>query len=112
MLVQFESEFASIVQFAPTEIADFTVLTGVNGSGKSHLLEAISNRQVKIQGLENAHIVLFNYENFRLENEPAFTGHQLAAERESAWQYHEQNFKNNVATWKNELGDQYQSIRV
>src|SRR3546814_16276174 len=67
-----------------------SVLTGVNGSRKSHLLEAINLRNVVIAGLENAHIVLFNYENFRLENEPSFTGHQLSAERAAAWQYHEE----------------------
>lgn len=110
MLIEFQRPHASIDRFDPTEIADFTVLTGVNGSGKSHLLEAIDLRHVTIRGLENAHIVLFNYENFRLENEPSFTGHQLSAEREGAWQFHQQNMKNNVESWKGQLGTNYPEI--
>ncbi|MFM5949378.1 MAG: AAA family ATPase [Novosphingobium sp.] len=101
---------ASIDQFTPVEIADFTVLTGVNGSGKSHLLEAINLRRVSVQGLEGAHIVLFNYENFRLDNEPEFTGHQLSAEREAAWQFHEGHIKSNAASWKSQLGTNYVEI--
>jgi predicted ATPase len=110
MLLQFQSAHASIDQFSPVEIPDFTVLTGVNGSGKSHLLEAINLRRVAVQGLEGSHIVLFNYENFRLDNEPQFTGHQLSAERESAWQFYEGNIKNNAASWKNQLGSSYAEI--
>jgi predicted ATPase len=110
MLLQFQSQHASIDQFTPVEVADFTVLTGVNGSGKSHLLEAINLRRVNVQGLEGAHIVLFNYENFRLDNEPEFTGHQLSAEREAAWQFHEGHIKHNVASWKNQLGSNYAEI--
>lgn len=111
MLLEFRSVYASIDQFSPVELADFTVLTGVNGSGKSHLLEAINKNNVVIKGLENAHIVLFNYENFRLENEPFFTGHQLSAERESAWQYHQQHVKNRATGWRSELGENYSSIK-
>lgn len=110
MLLQFQSQHASIDQFTPVDVADFMVLTGVNGSGKSHLLEAINLRHVNVQGLEGAHIVLFNYENFRLDNEPEFTGHQLSAEREAAWQFHEGHIKNNAASWKSQLGSNYAEI--
>lgn len=110
MLLQFQSKHASIDEFTPVEVADFTVLTGVNGSGKSHLLEAINLRRVSVQGLEGSHIVLFNYENFRLDNEPEFTGHQLSAEREAAWQFHEGHVKNNAASWKSQLGANYAEI--
>lgn len=111
MLIQFQSPYASIEEFTPVEIADFTVLTGVNGSGKSHLLEAINARRVTVQGLERSHIVLFNYENFRLDNEPTFTGHQLSAEREAAWQFHEGHIKGNAASWKNQIGESYSEIK-
>jgi len=110
MLLKFQSKYASIDQFHSTEITNFTVLTGVNGSGKSHLLEAIEKRNVIIEGLENAHIVLFDYESFRLDNEPSFTGHQLSAERESAWQFYEQHIKNNAVNWRNQIGEQHTNI--
>lgn len=111
VLLQYQSQYASITPFTPVELPDFAVITGVNGSGKSHLLEAISRKNVQIEGCENSRIVLFNYENFRLDNEPFFNGHQLAAERESAWQYHEQHIKPNVSNWRNSLGTNYQPIK-
>ncbi len=112
MELRFNSKYISIDQFSPVEISDFTVLTGVNGSGKSHLLEAIEKRNVAISGMEQAHIVLFNYETFRLDNESAFNAHQLSAERESAWQYHEQQIKNNVHSWRSGLGDNYEPLKA
>ena len=86
MQLYFKGSYISIDQFDSVEIPDFTVLTGVNGSGKSHLLEAIEKQHVAISGMEKAHIVLFNYETFRLDNESTFNAHQLSAEREAAWQ--------------------------
>jgi len=109
--IQFKNKHISIEQFNAIETPDFVVLTGVNGSGKSHLLDAIDKRHVAISGMEQAHIVLFNYENFKLDNEPAFNAHQLSAERESAWQYHQQQIKNNVQNFRNSLGAQYEPLK-
>ncbi len=111
MNLVFFNKHVSIDEFNPVSIPDFTVLTGVNGSGKSHLLEAIRERKVKISGMENAHVVLFNYETFKLENESAFNAHQIAQERESAWQYYNSQVKNNVTNWRNSLGHQYNEIK-
>lgn len=91
MQLQYQKTYLSIDHFEPVEIPNFVVLTGVNGSGKSHLLQAINHKHVVIAGLDNPHIVLFNYETFKLENEGAFNGHQLAAEKEAAWNFHTQH---------------------
>lgn len=112
MQLQFKNKHISIDQFNPVEIPDFVVLTGVNGSGKSHLLDAIDKRHVAVAGMEQAHIVLFNYETFKLDNEPAFNAHQLSSEREAAWQYHQQQIKDNVLNWRNGLGDKYEPIKA
>ena len=40
MNLKFLEEHLSIKQFNDVELKDFTVLTGLNGSGKSHLLQA------------------------------------------------------------------------
>ena len=111
MQLEYKSSHISIDQFNPVDMPDFMVLTGVNGSGKSHLLDAIDKRKVAISGMENSHIVLFNYETFKLENEAAFNAQQLAQEREKAWQFHESQIKNNVMSWRNELGNQYGTIK-
>jgi predicted ATPase len=91
---------------------DFVVLTGVNGSGKSHLLEAIDKKHVAVQGIDNPHIVLFNYETFRLDNEPEFNAHQLSAERESAWQYYQSHIKPQATSWRSGLGSSYTDLRT
>lgn len=110
--LQYKNTYLSIDQFDPVEISDFVVLTGVNGSGKSHLLEAIEKRHVDFVGMEQAHIVRFNYVTFCLDNEPAFNAHQLSAERESAWQFHNQQVKNNVQSWRSSLGENYKPLKA
>lgn len=112
MQLIFQNPHLSIDRFDPVDIPEFTILTGVNGSGKSHLLEAIERRHVTISGKENAPIVLFNYETFKLDNEPEFNGHQIAAERESAWQYHEQQIRNNAISWRSGLGAAYDVLKA
>lgn len=112
MQLQFRNKHISIEQFNPVDIPDFVVLTGVNGSGKSHLLDAIDKRHVAIAGMEQAHIVLFNYETFKLDNEPTFNAHQLSAERETAWQYHQQQIKNNVQNFRTSLGANYEPLKA
>lgn len=111
MKLKFKQAHSSIERFNDVIIPDFCVLTGINGSGKSHLLEAIENRKVQVEGMENAQIVYFNYENFKLDNEVQFSAQQLSAEKEAAWQYHTQHFKPQVLAWKNELGDQYSKAK-
>ncbi|MGW8169765.1 MAG: AAA family ATPase [Sulfurovaceae bacterium] len=111
MQLEFKQKHISIEQFNPIELADFTVLTGVNGSGKSHLLGAIETNKVIITGMEQASIVLFNYETFKLDSEPAFNAQQLSNERESAWQYHNQTIKNPAQSWRSSLGEEYQNLK-
>lgn len=111
MQLTFKQKHISIESFQPVELPDFTVLTGVNGSGKSHLLDAIEKRKIVLQGLENGSIVLFNYETFKLENEGAFNGQQLAQEREQAWAFHEQQIKPKANSWKSGFGQNYEQVK-
>ena len=59
--LSFRSQHLSIKDLPATELPDFTVLTGINGSGKTHLLEAIRDRKVAVKGVEHAKVKLFNY---------------------------------------------------
>ncbi len=106
MKIEFKQNHVSIDQFDPIELSDFTVLTGVNGSGKSHLLGAIEQRKVIITGMEQATIVHFNYETFRLDNEPAFNAHQITTETEAAWQFYQQKIKPSTAGWRNTVNNE------
>ena len=53
MKLALKSEYKSIKSLDSGDLPDFTVLTGLNGSGKSHLLEAISNGHITIDGEAN-----------------------------------------------------------
>lgn len=104
-------DYLSISKFNDVDLPSFAVLTGVNGSGKSHLLKAIELKHVTVVGLENASIIHFDYESFRLENEAEFNSHQLSSERETAWNFYEKNVKPTAASWKTSLGNSYQELR-
>lgn len=112
MKLVFKQNHISITQFDSIEISDFTVLTGVNGSGKSHLLGAIEQKKVVVSGMEQARIVHFNYETFRLDNEPAFNAQQITTETESAWQFYQQKIKPSSANWRaNVPANEYTTVK-
>ena len=68
MKLSFAQPHKSIQDFNSIELPDFTVLTGVNGSGKTHLLEAIKDNhcRIQVQGKDVSDSILFNYLNFRI----------------------------------------------
>lgn len=110
MKLRFKQKHLSISEFNETELPNFTVLTGVNGSGKSQLLEAIELRKVLIQDADAATIVRFNYETFRLENENTYNGQQIAAEKDDAWNFFQAQVKSQVAGFRTKLGATYQTL--
>jgi energy-coupling factor transporter ATP-binding protein EcfA2 len=110
--LQFKQEHISITKFNPINLSDFTVLTGVNGSGKSHLLAAIEQKKVQIVGMEQSRIVHFNYETFRLDNEAAFNAQQIKQETTSAWSFYNQKIKPHTANWKKLLDpEEYSNVK-
>lgn len=54
----------SIKPFKEIELKDFSVLTGKNGSGKTHLLQAINQGKVLIEGIDYSEIIYYNYNDF------------------------------------------------
>lgn len=68
MKIKYISDYLSIKQFEDIEINDFSVITGVNGAGKSHFLNAINNGQIKIENIESENIVMYNYNDFNVVN--------------------------------------------
>ena len=112
MRIQFKEIYFSIENFNPVDISNFTVLTGINGSGKSHLLRAIKERKVVFTDITNPNIVLFNYETFKLDNESSFNLQQISNEREQAWHYHIQNIQPQVQKFLRNIDSQkYEEIK-
>jgi energy-coupling factor transporter ATP-binding protein EcfA2 len=110
MKIKFKEKYLSIDEFNEIELPDFTVLTGVNGSGKTHFLQAIEQGKVDVDGMEIFEIIHFNYENFKLENEAKLSAFQLTNEKDKAWDLYEKYIKNNSLSWKKELGEEYQMM--
>lgn len=85
MRLEFRSEHLSIDKFDPVEVGDFAVITGVNGSGKTHLLRAIRNGSVSADAIGIDDIVFFDLFEFQLENEDEYVLRQLLEEKQIVW---------------------------
>ena len=110
MKITFAAKHLSIDQFNEVSTDNFIVLTGVNGSGKSHLLDAIEQKKVRIDDTDAHRVVKFNFETFRLENENSYNAQQISAERQEAWTFLENQVKPNVVSWKTGLGETYTAV--
>lgn len=109
MKLTFVSKHLSIENFNEMDTADFMVLTGVNGSGKSHLLDAIEQNKVRIDSNDPQRIVKFNFETFRLENEGTYNAQQIYSERDAAWGFFESQIKPHISSYRSNIGDGYAS---
>jgi ABC-type branched-subunit amino acid transport system ATPase component len=66
--LNFKNNHISIRHFDTVELPDFVVLTGRNGSGKTHLLQAIKAGQCSLDEFQPHEIQYFNYQNFIAQN--------------------------------------------
>lgn len=100
MKLIFNKKYKSIDSFPTTELPDFTVITGLNGSGKTHLLEALENGSIKIDEIDakNDEIRLFNWFTLVPNNDGKF---DLAENRKKYW--------NQLLPWINEAKQQHKN---
>lgn len=68
MKITYKQDYISIRQFEPIEIKKFSILTGLNGAGKSHFLQAINNGQIQIDNINKDEIVYYNYSSFTVDD--------------------------------------------
>lgn len=86
--LKFRKQHRSILSFPPTEIdTDFVVLTGVNGAGKSHLLEAIENGSISLEGVQHGtpQIRRFHHSNMQPKDTGAADPSDLWNQRLNLW---------------------------
>lgn len=77
----FSRAYKSITRLNPVELPNLTVLTGANGSGKSHLLQAIENGSVRTTASPEPrkHISLFDWNSIVPKDSGAYSiGARLA----------------------------------
>lgn len=80
--MKLENVYKSLKPFE-SEISDFTILTGINGSGKTHILTAISENALKVTSPEK---ILLNkkymsYETLKPNNDSQITKERLKDEQ-------------------------------
>lgn len=81
MKLVFVRDHLSISEFNPVELPDLTVLTGINGSGKTHLLDALNTGAVRLEGLLHDAIVKFDTTSFFVEPEMDWNAGSIRSER-------------------------------
>lgn len=97
MRLSFLKIHKSIASFPETELPNFVVLTGVNGAGKSHLLEAIENGSMQIDDIivnnQTRPIRRFDGTNLIPRDTGAFAPYQITQERYGFWNEFSQHVK-------------------
>lgn len=89
MKLTFIKPHKSIISCPKIELPNFVVLTGVNGAGKSHLLEAIENGCVQVDDIvpdnQLRPIRRFDWMNLIPQDSGAFAPSQITQERYGLW---------------------------
>jgi ABC-type multidrug transport system ATPase subunit len=96
MKLSFRKTHKSILSFPDIELPNFVVLTGVNGAGKSHLLEAIENGSMQVDDIlidQTRPIRRFDWTNLIPQDTGAFAPYQINQERYGLWNELSQHIK-------------------
>ncbi len=90
MKLHLVTPFKSIRYLPSIDLPDFVVLTGVNGAGKSHLLQALEAGAVQIEGIpfnqQARSVRRFDWSNLVPNDTGAFAAFQSKQERAQMWQ--------------------------
>ena len=91
MQLVFQKPHKSIQALPNIELSDFTVLTGVNGAGKSHLLEGIENGSIQVNGIVTGNsnnsnqVRRFDWSNLVPNDTQSVNPYTLTQERDNHW---------------------------
>lgn len=85
MKVKFINRYKSITEFEETEIEEFSVFTGLNGSGKTHLLKSIKAGAVGIDSINIEDISYFNFQTFLIKNQKSVSLRSIDDDKTNAW---------------------------
>ena len=83
MKISLTRPYLSIIEPPPAELPNFTIITGLNGAGKTHLLRALVDGEARADCApdQNRDIRMFNWSNLVPNEEGDFTSETLMAER-------------------------------
>lgn len=99
MKINYKSNYISIKSFNPIEINDFSILTGKNGSGKTHFLSALKKGHIEIEGIDKSEIVYYNYNDFTVFSGNIQQNSQYQ-NRLNEWNNEKQQYLNKIKSYK------------
>jgi ABC-type uncharacterized transport system ATPase component len=108
----FQKAHISIESFESFETNNFVVLTGKNGSGKSHLLRAIKNGHVTIEGIAPERVFLFDANSFTVGTDNLVDPMEISRARYNLWEkWQTQNVRGNpFHTLQSILGEASEAV--
>lgn len=91
---QLQDEYKSIKSVPELKLGDFVLLTGVNGSRKTHLLEAVDNGSVAVVGdddgqVDSELIRLFTWNTLHAGTTATADATQLERQYHNLWKHRE-----------------------
>lgn len=86
MLLKYNEDHKSIKSFSDIEVSNFSIFTGINGSGKTQLLEAILNGKIQVEGIRANEIAYFDSTNFQIPKEQTISTENIKREKLALWQ--------------------------
>lgn len=93
MKLKYSQDYLSITKFNDFELPKFTVLTGLNGVGKTHFLKSLTKGTVRIENITHNEIVDFNNVTFALDIEPEISMFKVQEERKNMFDVIEKRLK-------------------
>ena len=108
MRFTFRTPHLSVQTFDPFELNDFSILTGLNGAGKTHLLQAIKTGNVAVDGIQVPDIAYYSYESFLAPNSTTLNSQQIENQRQSSWQNLHNGHGKSKINWLNNARGIYQ----
>lgn len=106
MLLSLKKPYISIKSLKAAELPNFVVLTGKNGSGKSHLLQAIQREDIAVDELDSGDINLLTLSSFKVSSQAASSLRELEGIRDRSYKlFHpepnnrDRNLQNYIDSW-------------
>lgn len=96
MKLEFVSKYKSLKNFDVIDLDDFSIFTGKNGSGKTQLLQAIKNGNIKFDSFEPEEIVYFDLSTFRTSDTKFKSGQNRISFLDTIYT----NFENQIRQFK------------
>lgn len=86
MNLTFQREYKSIKGLPIDSLPNFTIITGLNGAGKTHLLEAIHQGALKISDVERAKIKYYDWRSLAPKDVQAVRPREIEDDRDATCQ--------------------------